>query len=318
MTSSYLARLLCISLASFFLLHAALGTLAGLLAPTLIRKAGRFRPRAAARVVLVARLMPAAAAMLFVTGLCVPSFLWLEQESGAERIGVFCLSAAALGLTIGTLAILRSVRAVIRSKRYVQQIVRATPGVPQPWIVDARHAIISLAGIVHPRLLVSRAVAETLSREQLAAALRHERAHRESRDNLKRLLILAAPGILPLFHGFKDLERAWNRFSEWAADDRAVAGSSHRSLSLAAALVKVARLGAGPEAPLVTSLVGGGEDLSARIERLLKGTIIVERPHRIPAVRFATAALLSGAAIMMMLRPATMMAVHRLLENLIQ
>ena len=186
-------------------------------------------------------------------------------------------------------------------------------------IVDAPHAFVSLAGVIHPRVILSRAVAGTLSKEQLAAALRHEQAHRVSRDNLKRLLILVAPGLLPFFHGFRDLERAWTRFTEWAADDRAVAGSSRRSLSLAAALVRVARMGAGPEPePLVTSLLADGEDLSARIDRLLRDTPPREKRRRLPVVRATATLLLGGTALAAMLQPATMTVVHRLLEELIQ
>jgi hypothetical protein len=89
-----------------------------------------------------------------------------------------------------------------------------------------------------------------------------------------------APGILPFFHGFSRLEQAWARVTEWAADDFAVAGDTHRSLTLAAALVRVARLGKVPAPPvLVTSLMPNGVDLSARVDRLLTSS----PPHPNPA-----------------------------------
>jgi len=65
------------------------------------------------------------------------------------------------------------------------------------WVVDGPAPCVMLAGVLRPRLVISRGVVAALSAEQLSAAIRHERAHGISRDNLKRLLVLLAPGILP-------------------------------------------------------------------------------------------------------------------------
>src|SRR4029077_12109018 len=94
--------------------------------------------------------------------------------------------------------------------------------------------------------------------------------HRISRDNLKRLLLMLAPGLIPFVNPWQRLERSWARFTEWAADDMAVVGHPGRSLALASALVRVARAGPYPyPPPLVASLVGSGADLAARVNRLL-------------------------------------------------
>src|SRR5207245_1096054 len=92
---------------------------------------------------------------------------------------------------------------------------------------------------------------------------------------LKHLAMLLAPEALPFFRGFGALERGWARFTEWAADDRAVAGDSRRSLSLAAALVRVTRIGGITHptplvAPIVSPLMADSNDLSKRVERLLR------------------------------------------------
>src|SRR5262249_40710343 len=125
-----------------------------------------------------------------------------------------------------------------------------------------------LAGILHPRVLVARRVLQTLTPQQLAVALRHEEAHRASRDNLKRLLLILCPGLLPFAGGFRKLECQWLRLTEWAADDHAVNGDPRRSLTLAEALIRVARLN--PmicSAPIFHGLLD--EDFEARLARLL-------------------------------------------------
>jgi beta-lactamase regulating signal transducer with metallopeptidase domain len=166
--------------------------------------------------------------------------------------------------------------------------------------------------------VISRGVVAALSTEQLSAVVRHERAHGASRDNLKRLLLLLAPGILPFASGFRNLERAWAKISEWAADDRAAAGKTRRSLSLAAALVRVARLGSAAPA-LATSLMADGADLSERVDRLLRPVRrTARRGHREPILTASAGLLLTGALIAVMAHPVTLHSAHECLEFLIQ
>src|SRR5580658_1599318 len=96
----YATRLVCLCLASFFLVHAALALMARLLAPSALRFAERRPARSAARLLLALRLFPAAAALAAVAGLCVPSYLWFEKKHGVEFVGFVCLAAAALGAAV--------------------------------------------------------------------------------------------------------------------------------------------------------------------------------------------------------------------------
>src|ERR1017187_3699370 len=274
MTGSYLFRLLCLSMASFFLVHLALAAALSLLAPAAIRLSERFRPQLAARLLLLLRLAPTGLSLLIVAGSLAPSYLWLEPRATTEPIGWFCLSAAALGLAIWSLSITRALRAAGRSLRHIRHFQRTARktylrGEAAPvWLMEDPAPLVMLAGVLRSRLVISRRVVSALSSDQLAAVLRHERAHSRSRDNFKRLLVLLAPGILPFLRGFSRLEQEWATVTEWAADDFAVAGDCHRSLPLAAALVRVARLGAVPPSPvLVTSLMPNGMDLSTRVDR---------------------------------------------------
>ena len=317
----YSLRLVCLCLAAFFLVHAAASAAARLAAPAAIRMAERMRPRLAARLLLMLRLAPAALAAFVVAGLCAPSYLWLEPAASAEEIGVACMLAAALGAAVWAESLARAMRAALRSARDLRACRRAAremplAGEPAPVLVVPQNApFVLLAGVWRARLVVSQAVVQALPEEPLAAALRHEYAHRESRDNLKRLLILLAPGVVPGVRGMGTLERAWARFTEWAADDRAAAGDSRRSLSLAEALVRVARLGAAPSpAPLATSRLADGRDLAERVERLLHPSAQPERD--LPRPVMGTAAVVCTAAAAGLMHPAVLYSVHGLLEHL--
>jgi hypothetical protein len=151
--------------------------------------------------------------------------------------------------------------------------------------------------------------------------LRHERAHAASRDNLKRLLLLLAPDVLPvhILSGLGKLENAWIRFTEWSADDRAVDGDPRRAVSLAGALVRVARMRAPAEiSPLATSLVANAGDLEARVTRLLNPAPRAQNYRKARPLFLATAALLSSCLLAAITAPVTLQAAHQLLEHLIR
>jgi beta-lactamase regulating signal transducer with metallopeptidase domain len=309
---SYLGRLLLLSSASFFLVQIIVGVLIALIAPSAIRRAVVIRPQRAAGFLLTLRLLPAAFSALVVAALCVPSYLRFEPGVAEEEVGFVCLAAAFLGAMHCAFAISRTLGALIRSSRYAHERGGYESCVEgeRVWVVK-QSAGLALAGILHPRLLISEAALRELSSDQLSVALRHEHAHRASLDNLKRLLILLAPSIFP---GLRLLEKSWIKCAEWAADDQATAGDESRSAMLAAALVRIARLQAGIRMPpLVTSLVEADEDLSRRVDRLLYAAPIREsKMAAAPIAVLGLAALILSASI----NPGLLRAVHTLLEHL--
>jgi len=225
----YLLRLLCLCLASFFVLNVAAGLLVCISSKSAIRFAESRTPKRAARLLVGLRLLPFALAVLFVLGL-LGAATWLN----------------ALARTAQSLfASLRHNRLC----RFAGQEARL-PGESSPVVLVENEApLLAMSGLFRPRLLISRSVLQNLSAAELGAALAHEHAHRTSRDNLKRLLIQLAPDILPFLHPLRTLERTWSQFAEWAADDQATEGDSGRAVALAAALVQVARMGRGPRLP---------------------------------------------------------------------
>ncbi|MGB6460828.1 MAG: hypothetical protein WBG02_12760, partial [Candidatus Acidiferrum sp.] len=292
---------------------------------SVIRAAESKTPVAAARFLLALRMLPFALAALFVVGLCVPSYLWLEPAATAERVGLVCVILGLLGALTWTLSLVRAVHSVYVSMRHDRLsdrdgIETLIPGSSSRLIVvENESPVLAVSGLLRPRLLISRSVLGALSAEELDAALSHEHAHHASRDNAKRLLLLLAPDVFPFVRPFRPLESAWAKFAEWAADDQAAAGDSRRALSLAAALVNVARLGSAPRLPfLSTSLVPCDRDLFARVDRLLCPVPVVAArtwPAR-PSGRVA-ALLLLGSAAFLLAAPATLSFVHELLEILL-
>jgi beta-lactamase regulating signal transducer with metallopeptidase domain len=219
----------------------------------------------------------------------------------------------------------RGSRAYRRSNRYIRECERRgrdtrLAGESRPvCVLTGAAPLVALTGIFRPRLLISQLVIRALSAEQLAAVLRHERAHRMSLDNLKRLLILLSPGLLPFFRGFDALEQAWAVAAEWAADDRATKGNRRWALTLASALVRVARLNTAQPFPLLaTSLLGDQAGLSARVDRLLNPAPRRQEIQASPILK-ATAGLTLAAGIAgVMLQPTMLHSVHELLEDLIR
>jgi Zn-dependent protease with chaperone function len=313
----YLVRLACLSLACFFLLHAALAMGVNGLAPWVLTLAKRLKPRSAAGLLLAARLFPSVGAVLFVAGICAPSYLWLEPESTVEQVGLVCLAAALASLGIWGVAIGRALRAIVLSMRYARQCRRPAGANTRVSVIEGTAGLFALTGIFRTRLVISRQVLQSLSHEQLEVALRHERAHRTSRDNLKRLLLLLAPA--PKLAGLEALVRGWAQFTEWAADDQAVGGDANRSVSLAGALVRVARLGIPAETPvLMTSLVAHGEDLEARVDRLLGAPPVGENQEQRRSSFITATFVLAGVMVAAFAGPATLQAAHGLLEYLIR
>jgi beta-lactamase regulating signal transducer with metallopeptidase domain len=305
--------LLLLSSALFFLVQLVIGALVALVAPIAIRRAETLPPRRAARFLLTLRLLPAVFSALAVVALCLPSYFLFEPRSAGEEVGIACVCAAILGLFVCCSALYRAGSALLRSSLYLRRsaAIKSCIEGETVWIVPA-NAGVALAGIARPRILISAEALKELSADQLTLALRHERAHRVSLDNFKRLLILLAP---PFFSRLRALEQAWAKCAEWAADDRATEENADRCLALAAALVRVARLQTGVRMPaLVTSLVEADEDLSQRVNRLLNPTLTADTSVRGEAIALAGIAFLIAAIAT---NQASLRIVHYLLERML-
>lgn len=325
MSLSYTWRLLCLCCASFFVLHLAMAAATRLSAGTALRMAARMKASSAARFLFFLRIAPMALAVFVLLAFCIPSYLWLEPDAAGEKVGFVCFFMAALGAAIWALSITRVVSAVRGTVEYLHRCEEQgsqiqVPGEPSPALLLADEApVLAVAGVVHPRLVISKRVLDGLTEEQRDAALRHEQAHRTSRDNIKRFLILLSPDVLPFTRAFVALERSWAKFTEWAADDQAAEGDSHRALSLASALVSVAKMGSKPKLSyLFSTLMADDHELTERVDRLLRPQPDPGKPAEV-LVPFLTSAgaLLACAVGLVMLWPSSLSLVHQALERLV-
>lgn len=301
MTLPYLGRLLCLALGAFFLIHTAASFGVWLLASRVVRYSVSFEPKAAARFMFCLRLFPVAISAVLVLALFAPSYVMFEPEASTESIGFLCLLTAGLGTALLASGLLRGGFAVFRSARYLRQ--QEESGAP----------MILVAGLLRPRLVVSSSIRDSLTTEELDAALRHEEAHARAKDNLKRLFILMCPSMLAFHRGFQTLEAGWQRLTEWAADDSATEGSTSDALALASALIRVGRMNAGaPCIPLGTSLLADLTDLRTRVERLIDGPPNYRQLPGKSVLVFGTVVLVTMIALSPTLLPAS----HQLLEKL--
>ncbi len=95
----YLIRLLCLTFACFFLLHAAIGAAIAALNPRILRMAGRMNARRAADFLFYIRMLPSSFAFLVVAAVCMPSYFPAGAGGGVGRRGsdLFCGGCARSG-----------------------------------------------------------------------------------------------------------------------------------------------------------------------------------------------------------------------------
>jgi hypothetical protein len=321
----YYVRLVVLCFATFYVAHTAIWLAVRGFASTGLRIARTMKPRMAARFLFALRSAPMVVSAFLVAGFCIPSYVWWEPDIAGERVGWICLASALLGISVCAVSLVRSGASIVQTERYLRRWRRESETADgsvesaDMLVVQDCAAIMAVAGVTHPRLVVSQRVMEALSEEQRAVAIRHETAHRSSRDNLKKLAFLLMPDAVPFCRGLGQIERAWARFIEWSADDEAVDGSQERALSLATALVRVAKLGVQSAPPyLLSSLMSRDDDLAARVDRLLREPVYAERPLQpMAAIPCNTVLILGWVAGTVLLWPGSLSGVHRLLERLV-
>ncbi len=266
----FAVRGIAVSLSVFAIVYAALSLAVSCTWRRLWIYSQRHSVRPAAGLLFAWRMLPAAMAALITAAFAVPSFVLLEPRAIDEPVGPILLLLGLLGAAVEIFGIVNAVRALLRASRAISTWTRnARPmntATPVPVLRTSGAAPpMAATGIIRPRVLLSSAAEFVLNANELQTALNHELVHVRRRDNLKKLLLRFVA-----FPGMGQLESAWVEATEMAADDAAVS-NVREALDLAAALVKVSRLGA-LECPveLTASLVRSpASAMNVRVERLI-------------------------------------------------
>jgi Zn-dependent protease with chaperone function len=208
----------------------------------------RCSARTRAEILFVMRIGPPVLAIVAIAAFMIPSYLAYEPHATDESVS-WKLGALATLSAIGVgLAIQRGIRTWLATRSLLKNWLAAstrfeveTINVPT-YVLDHSFPIIAVVGAFRPRLFIANHVLESLSEEELAAAIAHEYGHLAARDNFKRSVMRVSRAALLLIPCGRSLDRAWSEASESAADEYAAQQSSFVALNLASALVRIARM----------------------------------------------------------------------------
>ena len=308
------ARLAVLCLAAF----AVAGMAAATLVPGLAARVGHAGPRRRASMLFLVRLLPVAASIALAA--LVAGSLFAFEPRRHERMGVLIPGLAIFGaLLVGT-AIARAVAVALATRRLLRRWMAgarpiALDGITAPaFVVEAEFPVVSVIGLLRPRVIVARRVLDACPKDELDAILAHEQGHLDRRDNLRHALLAVAPDVLSWLPVSARVHHAWRDATEDAADDAADRLGAGGRLRLAQALVTVARLApAGHDVrdlPATALYRGGG--VERRVRRLLGPAPTVARVSVAARVASGLAAAGLAAAALSTVQVLIEAAVHGL------
>ncbi|MCG3159614.1 MAG: hypothetical protein JMDDDDMK_00608 [Acidobacteria bacterium] len=320
---------ICLGLAALLTLNAITSLLTSVLWRALRRRAEKWPASARAQLIFALRVSPSIIAIVCVGALLLPAYIAHEPRHVVEPVSLKLAALSALSAAGLLLAAWRGVAAWIATRRLTNDWLRAAEPInsnqiPIPaYRLSHSFPVIAIVGAIRPRLFIADHLFQSLTREEMAAAIAHERGHLAARDNLKRALLRACRDALAIVPSGGRLDRAWAEASEAAADEHAAKTGCAAALDLASALVKIARLvpaGAKPAMPAGVLLIGddaGG--IARRVRRLteIAGFDQVETAQPrfgSRALPWACLAAILTSVILMATHPPMLLAVHNVIE----
>ncbi|HJT67204.1 MAG TPA: M56 family metallopeptidase [Pyrinomonadaceae bacterium] len=292
--------------------------------------------RTRAEILFVMRIGPPVIAIVALAAFMIPSYVIYEPHKTEEFVSWKLGTLAALSAVGVGLAIARGVRSWLATRSLLKQwLATSTPiqldaiAVPT-FVVQHSFPIIAVVGALRPRLFIAHQVLDSLSQEELAAAIAHECGHLAAHDNFKRSVMRISRAALLLIPCGRSLDRAWSDASESAADEHAAERSSLVALNLASALVRIAKMIPKGQQQIMpasaSAFLSDDEDtprVKLRVRRLVelaatepRQLVSSARLFRLMPWLVLTALVVTGVSIES--RPQVLAAVHTFLEQVVK
>ena len=291
----------------------------------------RFSARTRADILFTMGIAAPALAAISVTLFLIPSYLTYEPRSTSEVVSKKLAALAIISLAGVAFAFWRAARSWFATRTLRKEWMAISeriylPGTTIPTFrIAHRFPIIAVVGTLRPRLFIAADVLRSLNKDELAAAIAHERGHLAARDNFRRTLLRICRDTLFLVPFGRAVDRVWAETAECAADEFAAQCSPATALNLASALVTIAKMvpvGARADVPLAAYLVGVAENqgVKARIRRLIEiasTDVHKGKGNRGPVHRFPLVSLIGLAlfAALVGSNAKVLIAVHALIER---
>src|SRR5678815_1512002 len=197
----------------------------GRLCRPLLRKCSA---RTRAEILFVMRIGPPVLAIIAIVVFLIPSYLAYEPHATNESVSwKLGLLAAISAIGVG-LAIWRGLRSWLATRSLLKEWLTSSTRVEleevtvPTFILQHSFPIIAVVGALRPRLFIASHVFESLSQEELVAALAHEYGHLAAGDNFKRSVMRVSRAALLIIPCGRSLDRAWSclLYTSDAADER--------------------------------------------------------------------------------------------------
>ena len=292
--------------------------------------------RTRAEILFVMRIGPPVIAIVAIVAFMIPSYLTYEPHTTEEFVSWKLGTLAGLSAIGVALAIWRGVRSWLATRSLLKEWLASSTRIQldeikvPTFVLRHTFPIIAVVGALRPRLFIAGQVLDSLSREELAAAIAHEYGHLAAHDNFKRSVMRISRAALLLIPCGRSLDRTWSEASESAADEHAAQRSSLVALNLASALVRIAKMipkGQRQIMPAsVSPFLAGNEDtprVKVRVRRLVE--LAATGPRMLassaPLVRFLPWIVLTVLVVVSITiesRPQVLAAVHGFVEQVVR